>query len=114
MVVLLARQPEHVGIEKKKEDKADGEEVHIKAEEDSCLEEVPLTFPHAAEGIGAPDDSDEGGNYKERGSAVGGESGEQVGSSKADEDEYAASNERSPMRIENAGSHAIYLESSSR
>ena len=111
---LLARQPEHIRIEKKKKNKADGEEVHIEAEEDACLEEVPLAFSHTAEGISAADESKEGGNDKERGSAVGGESREQVGRCQADKDEYAASEVGGPMRVEDAGSHAFYLESSSR
>lgn len=111
---LLARQPEHIGIEEEKQDETDGEKIHIEAEEDAGLEEVPLATPHTAEGIGAPDESHASWEDEQRGGAVGGESREQVGRSEADEDEYAASEERSPMRIEDAGSHAFYLESSSR
>lgn len=50
---MFGGEPEHVGVEKKKEDEGEGEQVHVETEEDASVEEVPLRTAHAAEGIGA-------------------------------------------------------------
>jgi hypothetical protein len=103
---MFAREPEHVGIEKKKENQADREKIHIEAEEDAGLKEIPSRTPHAAEGVDAADEGDTCGDDEEQICAVVRKAGEQIGGSKAGKDQSVASQERCPVRIEDAGSHA--------
>jgi hypothetical protein len=104
---VLAGQPEHVGVEEKEEDEADGEQVHVETEQDACLLEVPSLASHAAERIGAADDGDTCGNDEEWIGAVVGEAGEKIGDGKACEYERVTSKEGTVVRIENSGYHAV-------
>ncbi|GGG74558.1 hypothetical protein GCM10011585_16560 [Edaphobacter dinghuensis] len=108
--LVLACEPQHVGVEQKEEDKADGEEVHVETEQHSGLEEVPPLAAHATEGVGAADDGDAGGNDEEWVCAVVGESGEEIGYAEAYKYERVTSKERTVMRIENSGYHAVAEE----
>ena len=105
--LVFAGEPEHVGVEKKEEDEADGEQVHIETEQNACLEEVPPLSAHAAEGVGAADESDAGWYDEEWIGAVVGETGEKIGDAKTCEYERVASKERTVVRIENSGYHAV-------
>jgi hypothetical protein len=105
--LALAGEPEHVGVEEKKEDEAEGKEVHVEAEEDASLEEVPLRASHAAEGVGATDGRDDGRDDKEEIRPVVGKSGEQIGGTETEKHKYAASQQGSAMRIEDAGFHSL-------
>jgi hypothetical protein len=107
---VFGRQPEHVGVEKKKEDEAEGEEIHVEAEEDTGLEEVPLRTSHAAEGVGTAEGCADDGEDQEGVCAVVGESGEKIGDPEAAEDEDAASQKGPFMRIEDAGFHAWFTD----
>lgn len=109
MWLVTAGKPKHVGIEEKKKDEADREKVHVEAEEDAGLEEIPSRASHATEGIGAADKSDACGKDEERVCAIVREAGEKIGDSKADKDKNAASQERSLVRIEDAGSHGVSI-----
>lgn len=104
---MFAGEPEHVGIEKKKEDEADGEEIHVEAEENSGMEEVPLRTSHAAEGIEAADGCDDCREDEKEVCPVVGESGEQIGHPEAEKHKYVASQQGPPLRIEDAGYHAL-------
>lgn len=109
--LVFAGEPEHVGVEEKEEDEADGEEIHVEAEQDARLEEVPPLASHAAEGVGAADDRDTGWNDEEWIGSVVGEAGEKISDTKAYKYERVASKERTLMRIENSGYHAVAEES---
>ena len=104
---MLAREPEHVGVEQKKKDEADGEEIHVKAKEDTGLKEIPLATAHAAERVGATNDSDTGGNGEEGIGVVVRKAGEEIGCSETEEHKDVASQEGSFVRIEDTGSHAV-------
>ena len=104
---MLAGEPEHVGVEEKEEDEADGEQVHIKAEQDARLKEVPSLAAHAAEGVGAADHCYKGGNGEQRIGTVGGEAGEEVGRGETCEYKRVSSKERTFVRIEDLGYHAV-------
>jgi len=105
--LVAACEPEHIGVEKQKEDKADGEEVHIEAKKNPGVEEVPMGASHAAKRIAAADDSDNCRNDNEWICAVVGKAGEEIGNSEACKHECAASQDGCFMRIEDAGFHTI-------
>jgi hypothetical protein len=104
---MLAGEPEHIGIEEQKEDEADGQQVHVKTEKDAGLEEIPLWAAHAADGVGAAEDGDTGGNDEEGVGTVVGKSGEEIRRTEAEQDKSAATEEGDLMRIEDTGSHAV-------
>ena len=106
-LLVFAGEPEHVGVEEKEEQEADGEEIHIETEQDACLVEVPPLATQAAEGVGGADDGDTGGNDEEWVGAIVGEAGEKVAQGEACEDERVASKEGTVVRIEDLGSHAV-------
>jgi hypothetical protein len=104
---LLAGEPQHIGVEKEKEDEADSEEVHVEAEQDSGLEEVPSLATHATEGVGAANDGDTGRNDNQRVRSIFGEAGEKIGNGETREHESVAAKKRTPVRIEDLRSHAV-------
>lgn len=101
--LVLSGEPEHVGVEEKEEDEADGEEIHIETEQNACLEEVPSLASQAAEGVGGAGDGDTCGNDEEWVGSVVGEAGEEIAHGETCEDERVPSKERTVMRIENSG-----------
>jgi selenophosphate synthetase-related protein len=61
--------PKHVGVEQKEEDQADGHEVHVDAEDDAAVVEVPATL-HAADGVQGARYGDEGRKDDQRSGVV--------------------------------------------
>lgn len=102
---MAAGHPEHVGIEKQKENKADGEQVHVEAEQNAGVKEIPVGMAHAAQGVDAANDGDDSGNDKLRGRVIGGEGREMISESEAGEDQHASAQYGGAMRIEDAGFH---------
>ena len=74
------------------------------------MKEVPLRASHAAEGVGAANDRDDGRDDKEEVFPVVRKSGEQIGDTEAEKDKYAASQQGSAMRIEDAGVHSLPMD----
>ena len=70
--------PEHVGVEQKEEDETEGHEVHVDAEEDAAVVEVPAAL-HAADGVQRARYSDEGRKDDQRSGVVVGEVREEKG-----------------------------------
>ena len=102
---MAAGHPEHVGVEKQKENKADGEQVHVEAEQNAGVKEIPVRMAHAAQGVDAADDGDDSGNDELGGRVIGGKGREMISESEADEDQYASAQYGGAMRIEDAGFH---------
>ena len=61
--------PEHVGVEEKEEDEADGHEVHVDAEDHAAMVEVPAAL-HAADGVQCAEDGDQRGEDEQRSGSV--------------------------------------------
>ena len=104
---MFTGEPEHVGVEKKEENEADGEEIHIDTEQDACLVEIPPLASQAAEGVGAADDGDTGGKDEKWVGAVVGEAGEEIGHGETCEDQRVPPKEGTIVRVENSGYHAV-------
>jgi len=57
--------PKHVGVEQKEEDQADGHEVHVDAEDNATVVEVPAAL-HAADGVHCAENGDQRGQHDQR------------------------------------------------
>jgi hypothetical protein len=91
--------PEHVGVEQKKENQADGHEVHVNAEEDAAVVEVPAAL-HAADGIKRAENGDQCGQDNQRRGMVVREVREQKRCCDAEKNESAAAKEGTVSRVE--------------
>jgi len=62
--LMRGGDPESVGVEKKKENHAEGHEVHVDKEEDAAVVEAPSTL-HATDGVDSAGDGEESGEDEE-------------------------------------------------
>jgi hypothetical protein len=91
--------PEHVGIEEKEEDQADGHEVHVDAEHYAGVVEVPAAL-HAADGVQGAGHGDEGGQDEQWSGTAVREVREEKRGCQAEKDEEIAAEEGAVTRVE--------------
>jgi hypothetical protein len=97
--------PEQVRVEEEEENHAYGHEVHVDEKQDATVIEAPAGA-HAANGVDGAGEGEDGWEGDECVGAIVGEVRETDGCAKAEEDKYAAAQERRDARVEDAGYHA--------
>jgi hypothetical protein len=95
-----------VRVEKEEEHHAEGHEIHVNAEDDTCVVEAPAALD-AANGVQGPKDGEEGGKKDEEVGTAVGESGEEDGRKEREEDEQIGTKKRVTAEIEEVPENGV-------
>ena len=97
-----------VRIEEKKDDHADGHEIHVDEENDAGVVETPAAL-EAAGGVGDAEDGEDHGEDEQRRGVVVGEVGEQYGDGERPKDKQASANEGMTAEMEEISADKVVV-----